>query len=255
MPVGWALAPYRATYHLGNCQETGAGSLISLTQLERAAPGIGLSPQPPLSLRHLETPSPRSTLSSTEIQRPLPTIHIQIMSDFSGQPWSDNPNAPNITHSVYFAEKANFAGMLISSILYGEREMLPPTCPSIGAYFFVRFTLGVLIVLFFQCIATLFKPVHDGRVKWGLISYTAVMFLFVTVYMAMNLNLQSISFIDNREFFGGIYGTPGPIGYQSYVQTDVSGIVANVMFLSNYWLADGLLVRSLSDVASTRPGI
>ena len=163
------------------------------------------------------------------------------------QPWSDNPNAPNITYSVYFAEKATFAGMLISSILYGEREMLPPARPSVGAHFFVRFTvtLGILIVLFFQCVATLFKHIHVGResVNWGLISYTVVMFSFVTVYTALNLNLQSTSFIDNREFPGG------PTTYQINAQVGVPGIPPNVFFISNYWLADGFLVRSLSDAA------
>ena len=118
---------------------------------------------------------------------------------------------------------------------------------------FVRFTvtLGILIVLFFQCIVTLFKPVH-GRsegVKWGLIYYTVVLFSFATVYTALNLNLQSTSFIDNREFPGG------PADYQLNVQLEVPNVFANVLFLSNYWLADGLLVRSLSDIASTRPGV
>ena len=35
------------------------------------------------------------------------------------KPWSDSPNAPKITYKVYFEEKANFAGVLIGSILYG----------------------------------------------------------------------------------------------------------------------------------------
>ena len=123
----------------------------------------------------------------------------------------------------------------------------------VGAHLFVRFTvtLGILIVLFFQCIATLFKHVHGRResVKWGLISYTVVMFSFVTVYIALNLNIQSTSFIDNREYPGG------PASYQINAQVVKAGIVADAMFLSNYWLADGLLVRSSSDVASTRPGV
>ena len=81
---------------------------------------------------------------------------------------------------------------------------------------FVRFALGVLIVLFFQCMATLLNPVHRRRegVKWGLVSYTMIMSSVVTVFTAMNLNIQSISYIDDRRF-PGIYGfSPGPFGYQ-----------------------------------------
>ena len=46
------------------------------------------------------------------------------MSDSQeSQPWSDNPNAPNISHYVYFLEKIWFAGNLITSILYGASQM------------------------------------------------------------------------------------------------------------------------------------
>ena len=41
------------------------------------------------------------------------------MADSQQQPWSDNPNAPNISPRVYFDEKANFAGYFIGAILYG----------------------------------------------------------------------------------------------------------------------------------------
>lgn len=34
-------------------------------------------------------------------------------------PWSNNPNAPNITSSLYFGEKVNFVGDSIAAILYG----------------------------------------------------------------------------------------------------------------------------------------
>ena len=36
--------------------------------------------------------------------------------------WSDNPNAPMISHHVYLAEKEYLAGFLIGSILYGTRK-------------------------------------------------------------------------------------------------------------------------------------
>ena len=41
------------------------------------------------------------------------------MSDPQEQLWSDNPNAPKISRTLYLDEKADFAGNLIASILYG----------------------------------------------------------------------------------------------------------------------------------------
>jgi len=65
----------------------------------------------------------------------------------------------------------------------------------------------------------------------------------VTVFTAMNLNIQSISYIDNREF-PGVEGVlpPGPIGYQWSIYSNVLTVVPNLMFLLNNWLADGLLL-------------
>jgi len=138
------------------------------------------------------------------------------------QPWSTNPNAPQIPYDLYFGEKANFAGILIGAILY-----------------------GVVIVLFFHCMGALIDPVNRKRrgIKWGLVSYTLVMFAFVTIFTAMNLNLQSISYIDNREYPGsGDVLPPGPLGYQWFMYSNVLTIVPNLMFLLNNWMADGLLL-------------
>lgn len=102
-------------------------------------------------------------------------------------------------------------------------------------------------MLFFQCMAALIDPIHRRRegVKWGLLSYTVVMFSFVTVFTAMNLNIQSISYIDNREF-PGVEGVlpPGPLGYQWFIYSKAITIVPNFMFLLNNWMADGFLVGS-----------
>jgi len=75
------------------------------------------------------------------------------------------------------------------------------------------------------------------------VSYTAVMFVVVTIFTAINLHIQSISFIDNREF-PGVDGVapPGPLGYQLYIYSQPITIVPNSMFLLNNWLADGLLL-------------
>ena len=41
------------------------------------------------------------------------------MSDSQELPWSDNPSALKILHTIYLFEKSWFAGTLASSILYG----------------------------------------------------------------------------------------------------------------------------------------
>ena len=84
-------------------------------------------------------------------------------------------------------------------------------------------------------------------IKWGLVTYTALMFSMATVYTAMNLNIQILSFIDNREFSAaypdGTRFLIGPILYQTIIrQTPLGGTVPNIMFSLNNWLADGLLV-------------
>ena len=181
------------------------------------------------------------------------------------QPWSDNPNAPKIPHYQYVDEKATFAGTVIGSILYGTPKTPPPPRPSARAHSARSITLGIVVTLFFKCMAALLKPIHlrgDG-VKWGLVSYTMAMFSFVTVFTATNLIVQSNSFIDNREFgnqpLASEYYSHGPLAYQSIGCPRGLGFIPSLMFFLNYWLADGLLVsssfcatfaRSVSDVGS-----
>ena len=106
--------------------------------------------------------------------------------------------------------------------------------------------LGIVIVIFFRCITALFNPANRTRegTKWPLIIYTVLMFSLVTVRSAMTLNLMSVSFIDNREFHDvGDRLPPGPIGYMLSAQClKAIGIIPNLTFLLNNWLADGLLV-------------
>lgn len=169
-------------------------------------------------------------------------------------PWSDNPNAPRVSHDTYFMEKANFAGSLIGSILYGTH--ITPPLPRPVLTLFIRSIQGIIVVLFVQCMAALFNPVHRGKegIKWGFVSYTVTIFLTVTVVTTTNLNTQSISFIDHRElpnFFPGILS--GPMGYLWVLHQGPFGVVTNLAFLLNYLLADGLLVSSLFGSAFTRP--
>ena len=181
------------------------------------------------------------------------------MSDSQEQPWSNNPNAPNISRRLYFDEKAYFAGLLISSILYG-RPNAPyylRACLSVLTSF-VLIILGIIIVLFFQCITGLFNPIHHKgeRIKWGLVSYTVVTFLIVTVGTTTNLGSQSVSYVDNRDF-PGIEGRapPGPFTYQVFTTTSVLSIISSVSFPLNNWLADGLLVSPPSDAAFILPRV
>ena len=106
-------------------------------------------------------------------------------------------------------------------------------------------------MLFFKCMTALFDPVHrrGERTKWGLVSYTILMFSIATVLTGMGINVQSNSYINDREFPGvEDVLAPGPLGYQLFVSSDMPTIVSNSMFFLNGWLADGLLVNSLFPV-------
>ena len=123
---------------------------------------------------------------------------------------------------------------------------------------FVRYILGVVVVVFFKCMAALFHPAYrrGEGIKWGLVCYTTAIFSLVTVHNGINFNIRSICYIDNRDFPGAdgtIY--PGPFGYQWSIAPSALNITPNVMFALCNWLADGLLVSSLFDAAAARPGI
>ena len=82
----------------------------------------------------------------------------------------------------------------------------------------------------------------------ALTAHTMAMFSIVTIYTVMCLILQSISNIDNREFPGvDDMFPPGPLGYQFLIYSKAISIVPIAMFLMNGWLADVLLVCSVSD--------
>ena len=87
---------------------------------------------------------------------------------------------------------------------------------------------------------------HTRRaVKWGLMVHTIVMFLFVTIYTAMNLNTQSLCYIDNRDF-PGIDGRlpPEPHTYLFFIHSKAN-FIPSLMFTLNQWLTDGLVVSSV----------
>ena len=137
--------------------------------------------------------------------------------------------------------------------LWYAQDTLPPTRPTVLTPL-VRFALGTLIVLFCQCMVTLFNPVNRKMegIRWGLVSYTVATFSFTTVIHGMCLNIGSISYIDNREFPGGEGMPPGPLGYRLSIWSGALTVTPRLMFLFNNWLADGLLVSSSFDAALTR---
>ena len=203
-------------------------------------------------------PSTSESLPSYLLRRPLQKsslAQVWSMSHSQLKPWSDNPNAPRISYNLYREEKAIFAGGPVGSILYGMSKALPPTSP-ICAHSIRSITLGIVIVLFFKCMFALFSPVHrrGEPVKWGLVSYTIVIFAVETLLTAMNLHLISIAWIDNREY-PGVNGEthPGPVGYQFAIAPKAPSIIANTAFTLSDWLANGLLVGSLFDAALTHP--
>jgi len=104
--------------------------------------------------------------------------------------------------------------------------------------------------------AALLDPANRRRegIKWGLVIYTTVMFAVVTGFTATNLDIQSISYIDNREYPGNDVLIPGPLGYEFLIYSKPLTIICNLMFLLNNWMADGLLVspvlKSLAQVSN-----
>ena len=111
---------------------------------------------------------------------------------------------------------------------------------------------GITVVLFFQCVGALLNPVNRtrGSVKWGLVVHTAAMFSLFAIPVAAHLSLQAISYIDNRRFPGDDVYPPGPVGYQYFTDFEAVNAFSRVMFPLNQWLADGLLVSSVSNLPS-----
>ena len=122
----------------------------------------------------------------------------------------------------------------------------------------VWYILGVVIVVAFKCMVALLNPAYrrGEGIKCGLVCYTMAIFSLVTVLTGINLDIQSICYIDNRNFPGadGMI-PPGPSGYEWFIAPSALNVTPNVMFAMCNWLADGLLVSSLFDAAFTWPGI
>ena len=164
------------------------------------------------------------------------------MSDHSRHLWSNNPNAPQITHPQYFSQKASFAGSLLGAIGYGT-SIHAPVCTPALTFPASSTILGIVVILFFRCMGAFLNRPREMGIRWGLVAHTVAMFSIVTTNTAMSLHVQSLSYIDNREF-PGTYGAldPGPLGYQLLIYSRPINAVPYIMFFLNNWLADGLLV-------------
>ena len=151
---------------------------------------------------------------------------------------------------------------ILPGILFAGFSTVCPRRPHLRArlisvlILFFLLVPGIAIMVFFRCITGLFDPEHrrGQRVKWGLVSYTMVMFSILTALTAMSSVTLSISFIDNRQFTG-VEGVvpPGPFGYVLFISPMAISFLTNAMAILNNWLADGLLVSSLFDHALTHP--
>ena len=117
-----------------------------------------------------------------------------------------------------------------------------------GLTSFVRSIVpGIVVVLFCQCMGALLSPTHRkhkaGGIRWGLVAFTTAMFFFSTTALALNLDVLSYNYIGHRDYL--ILDLPGSLGYLGDNQGAVNIIVLSVTPL-NQWLADGLLVSSVS---------
>ena len=104
--------------------------------------------------------------------------------------------------------------------------------------------LGIVVALFFQCIATLLNPTNPIRkgIRWAFVTHTISLFLLVTIPFGIDFDYSSTEYINNREFPGNSEFPPGPLGYSYVLDTDATTMVYNLMFPLNQWLGDGLLV-------------
>ena len=167
------------------------------------------------------------------------------MSYLSPNLWSDAPYAPQESYRVYFDEKTNLSGFLSGAIFYGKLAN-SSFCPHSHLRLIPFIIPGISFALFLQCISAFLDPINrsKGGIKWGMVVHTTLMFLVATGYSVANLNLQSISYVDNREFPGLGDGWPGPYNWQYLIYDKPASYLSLIMFLMNTWLADGLLVSS-----------
>lgn len=81
-------------------------------------------------------------------------------------------------------------------------------------------------------------PSNRRRRNPMLAAYAFVLFGLGTVFMAMNIRISQLGFIDNREY------PDGPEAYQDSLFGSLA-VTPNTVFIIANWLADALLVSRL----------
>ena len=89
------------------------------------------------------------------------------------------------------------------------------------------------------------NPIKKG-VKLALVLHTVLLFSFLTIPVGIQLNVASTVYVDDREFPGDDGYPPGPFGCLFFLNLEATTVVFSLMFPLNQWLADGLLVGSIS---------
>ena len=110
---------------------------------------------------------------------------------------------------------------------------------------------GIVVILFFQCLNALLDSVNrtGRRIKWPLVAHCVAMFSIATLYIGTSLNVQAISYVDNRYFPGDGEFFTGPFGFLAFIyRYKTVNIIPTLMFHLNNLLADGFLVGFASNV-------
>ena len=111
--------------------------------------------------------------------------------------------------------------------------------------FVVSIVPGIVTVFFCQCMGVLLSPTNrkhkSGGIRWGLSALTTAMFLFSTTTLALNLSAvyPAIHYRDGRSL-----ARPGLLRY--LITFDIPSTIPLSLISLNQWLADGLLVSSVS---------
>ncbi|PPQ99851.1 hypothetical protein CVT24_009602, partial [Panaeolus cyanescens] len=101
---------------------------------------------------------------------------------------------------------------------------------------------GVVFTLFCICVHSLIQQLRAGsRTKQAIFSlvYISIMFVFGTIYCAVNSREAQLEYVNFRNFPGG------PAAYAIFIFSTPLNIVGAVSFFATSWMNDGLLRVSL----------
>ena len=106
--------------------------------------------------------------------------------------------------------------------------------------------LGIAVALFFRCMNALLNPVTSKKraIKWVFVFHTTAMFSIVTALTAIKAYILFSNYSGYLKFRPLLGNTTGPI---RYLRIDEDSAAFNILFTLNQWLADGLLVSSISE--------